>query len=146
MTVTRRLRWRDRIEPETTGVVFWASFTYNELVDDGFHRVFVNTKVDDGTDIARLMRCFLQEEMNDPKFPRTSERVHMLKHSEGGVKAMCAIMEEYAKEYAEQYAKESDKKTVRHLLQNGVSFELVKASISSLSEKELLEIYNAVRK
>lgn len=109
-------------------------------VDDGFHRIFVNAKVDDGSNLARLMRCFLQEEMNDPKFPRTSERVHMLKHSEGGVNAMCAIMEEYAKEYA----KESDKKMVKQLFKNGASFELVKVSITSLSEKELMEIYNAV--
>lgn len=42
---------------------------------------------------------------------------------------MCAIMEEYA----------------RHFFQNGVSLEIVKASIPNLSEKELLEIYHAVQ-
>lgn len=86
------------------------------------------------------MRCLLQEEMNELKFPKPLERDYMLKHSEGGVKAMCAIMEEYAKEYA----KESDKETARQFFENGASLELVKASIASLSEEELMEIYTAV--
>jgi len=115
------------------------------LVDDGFHRIFVNTKVDDGTDTARLMKCFLQEEVDDPKFPVTSKRVHMLKHSEGGLKIMCAVMEEYAKEYAKEFAKESDKQTARHLFQNGVSLNIVKASIVRLTEEEIMEIYNSMR-
>ena len=115
------------------------------LVDDGFHRIFVNTKVDDGTDTARLMKCFMQEEVNDPKFPRTSERVHMLKHSEGGLKIMCTVIEEYAKEYAEERIKDADRETVRHLLQNGASLELIKLGFVRLSEEEILEIYNSVR-
>lgn len=110
-------------------------------VDDGFHRIFINAKTDDGTDTARLMKGFLQEEMNDPKFPRISERIHMLKYSEGGATAMCEIMEEYAKEYA----KESEKKIARQFFQNGVGLEIVKASMPDLSEKELLEIYQSVQ-
>lgn len=109
-------------------------------VDDGFHRVFVNTKIDDGTDIARLMKCFLQEEVDDPRFPRISERVAILKHSKGGIQVMCEIMEEYAKEYA----KESDKKTVRQLFENGASLELVRAGFASLTEEELAEIFHSV--
>lgn len=109
-------------------------------VDDGFHRVFVNTKADDGTETAQLMKCFLQEEVNERKFPEFSNRVHMLKHSEGGISKMCAIMEEYAKEYA----KESDRKSAEKLFRNGAGFELVKASIASLSEEELREIYQGV--
>ena len=53
---------------------------------------------------------------------------------------MCAIMEDYAKEYA----KESDKKTAKQLFENGAGFELVKASLTTLSEEELREIYNSV--
>ncbi len=112
------------------------------LVDDGFHRIFVNTKADDGTDTAKLMKCFMQEEVDDPKFPKTSKRVHMLKHSEGGLKIMCTVMEEYAKECV----KESDRQTARHFFQNGASLNLVMASIRSLSEKELREIYEGVKK
>lgn len=58
---------------------------------------------------------------------------------------MCTVMEEYAKEYAKEFAKESDKQTARHLFQNGVSLNIVKASIIRLSEEEILEIYNSVR-
>lgn len=111
------------------------------VVDDGLHRIFVNAKADDGTDTARLMKCFLQEEVDDHKFPEFSNRVHMLKHSEGGISRMCAIMEEYAKEYAEEYAKEVEKKSAENFFRNGVSFGLVKASITNLSEEELQKIY-----
>ena len=45
------------------------------VVDDGLHRIFVNTMVDDGSDKAKLMKCFLQTEVDDPKFPRISELV-----------------------------------------------------------------------
>lgn len=103
------------------------------VVNDGFHRVFVNTKVDDGTDTARLMKCFLQKEVRDSKFPRTSERVHMLKHSERGMKAMCKIMEEYMKDCAREMA--------ILFFRNGASLELVKKSITILSEEEVREIY-----
>lgn len=120
------------------------------LADDGFHRIFVNAKTDDGTDTARLMKCFLQKEVDDPKFPRMSKRVHLLKHSEGGLRIMCAVMEEYAKEYAkeyaEEYAKESDKQTARYLFQNGASLELVKLSMRNLSGEEIQEIYESVHK
>jgi len=87
-----------------------------------------------------LLKCFLPEEADDPKFPRTSKRVHMLKHSEGGLKIMCVVMEEYA----EERIKNADKETVRNLFRNGVSLKAVKASIVRLSEKEILEIYEAV--
>ena len=110
------------------------------IVDDGLRCVFVNTKANDGTDTARLMRCFLQEEVDDHKFPEFSNRVHMLKHSEGGISKMCAIMEEYAKEYA----KESDKKSAEKFFRNGAGFELVRGSLTSLSEEELREIYRGV--
>ena len=31
----------------------------NTVVDDGQHEIFVNTKVNDGSDIAELMQCFM---------------------------------------------------------------------------------------
>jgi len=65
-----------------------------QLVDDGLHEIFVNTTIDDGSDIADLMSCFVKKEVNNPKFPILSKKVAELKSTEGGVPAMSAIMEE----------------------------------------------------
>ena len=73
-----------------------------EKVDDGLERVFVNTAVKDGTTISEYMDCFLQKEIDNAKFPKLTNRVHYLKHEEGGVNAVCEIMRKYSEEVAEK--------------------------------------------
>ena len=41
--------------------------------------MYVNTVIDDGTEIAALMGCFHQEMITDPRFPEIGKRVHYLK-------------------------------------------------------------------
>lgn len=65
------------------------------IVDDGLQVIFVNTEIHDGSEIAELMKCFLQKEIHDEKFPETAKRMAELKTTEGGVGIMCKIMEEY---------------------------------------------------
>ena len=84
-----------------------------EKVDDGLERVFVNTAVKDGTTISEYMDCFLQKEIDNGKFPKLTNRVHYLKHEEGGVNAVCEIMRKYSEEVAEkayQQGEEAGKK------------------------------------
>ena len=69
-----------------------------EFIDDGLHEIFVNTAVDDGSDIADLMSCFTKKEVNNDKFPKLSAEVTRLKTTEGGVSAMCEVMEKYINE------------------------------------------------
>lgn len=66
-----------------------------KVIDDGLHEIFVNTEVDDGTDIADLMSCFIKKEVNNPKFPLLSSEVKRLKETEGGVHAVCEVMQKY---------------------------------------------------
>ena len=73
-----------------------------EKVDDGLERVFVNTAVKDGTTISEYMDCFLQKEIDNAKFPKLTNRVHYLKHEEGGVNAVCEIMRKYSDEAYKQ--------------------------------------------
>ena len=58
---------------------------------------------------------------------------------------MCDLVEQYAKEYAKEYAEEVAEERVKEnalrLFQNGVSYELVRASIPSLSDEDLQAIY-----
>ena len=65
-----------------------------EIADDGIKEIYVNTAIDDGTDIAELMACFKQTEVRNPKFPVLSERIKDCKDTGGGLKPMCKVMQE----------------------------------------------------
>ena len=67
------------------------------VIDDGLHEIFVNTVVNDGTDIAELMSCFTKKEVKSEKFPALTNEVKRLKETEGGVSAVCEIMKMYEK-------------------------------------------------
>ena len=73
-----------------------------DVLDDGLHRVFVNTEIDDGSPIASLMSCFTKKMVNNPSFPKVSERVTELKTTEVGQNAVCAVMEAYEKKAREE--------------------------------------------
>ena len=60
-----------------------------QVVQDGLHEIFVNTAVDDGTDIAELMSCFVKKEIKNSKFPCLSSEMERIKTTEGGLSVMC---------------------------------------------------------
>ena len=72
------------------------------LIDDGSSVIYVNTAVNDGSVISDLMRCFMQKAVNDPRFPRLSERVHQYKNTEKGAAEMCEELERYIDEITEE--------------------------------------------
>ncbi len=75
------------------------------VIHDGLEETFVNAAVFDGTDVAELMQCFMQNTVDNPKFPVFSNEVKHLKETEGGHYKVSEIMERYfAKERAEARA------------------------------------------
>ena len=103
-----------------------------EKVDDGLERVFVNTAVKDGTTISEYMDCFLQKEIDNAKFPKLTNRVHYLKHEEGGVNAVCEIMRKYSEEVAEkayQQGEEADKEIGKEIGQRQANIAAIKNMI-----------------
>lgn len=116
-----------------------------EIQDNGQQEIYVNTKIDDGTDIAELMRIFKESDAYDfEKFPNVSKRKREFKESEGGETEVCELVEMYGRQCAEKATKESAKETAYNLLKNGASYELVKKSIMLLTDEELQEIYHKV--
>lgn len=127
----------------------------SRLLDNGQHVIFVNTKVDDGTEIAELMQCFEQTYVDNPKFPQLSKRVQQFKNSEEVNGGMCELIEnyakeyaaehvaEYAQEYAQEYAKEYAVKQAivfaRKLFEMNLTFEQIRIAISTefLTDEEL---------
>ena len=118
------------------------------VVENGTHEIYVNTAIDDGTEIAKLMQYFKKSAGVHQKFQKLSKRVQYFKESQKGVTEMCELVEEYAKNYAEEYAKKYAEeevkkakiKTALNLLQNGASVELVVKSLPSLSEQFVREL------
>lgn len=66
-----------------------------QSIDDGLHEIFVNTAIDDGSDIAKLMSCFEKKEVKSERFPKLTRRVTELKSTEGGASAVCEVMKRY---------------------------------------------------
>lgn len=86
-----------------------------EVVNNGFYEVYVNTQIDDGSDVAELMKIFKSAEVpENSKFPRVCSGIKNLKVGKGR-DVMCAIVEEYA----EKKAKETAIETASSLLKIG---------------------------
>ena len=62
--------------------------------DDGRHVTYINAEVDDGSDIAKLMKYFKTADPMDMSQGDLSKRVHFLKCRKGGNDVMCAITDE----------------------------------------------------
>lgn len=73
-----------------------------EVVNNGTHEIYVNTKIDDGTEIAEYMQMFKKTVLPDnPKFPRLCEAFKNIKTGMGDG-AMCDLVQAYAEEYANE--------------------------------------------
>lgn len=108
-----------------------------DVVDNGFYEIYVNTEIDDKSDIAELMKIYSSPDLpENSKFPRTCEGIKNLKVGKGRDN-MCAIVEEYAKEQAKQMA-------LRFLRMGKLSVEEIAEGIPSLSVEEIIELQESV--
>lgn len=112
------------------------------VVYNGFQEIYVNTTIDDGSEIAELMQYFKNSTVTHKKFKHLSKRINYFKTVNEGVSEMCELVEEYANKRAEQVKKE----TAENLFHNGVSIEIVTKSIPDLPPEEIMEIYEEVMK
>ena len=114
-----------------------------EIVKDGLERIFVNTEIKDGTELSELMSCFLEKEVDNPKFPEFSKRMRFLKHEKGGLDAVCEVMERYeeiaAKKAAEKATKEASRKANINAVKNMIQFNISKDMILTKYSKEEYE-------
>ena len=117
--------------------------------DNGLQEIYVNTKIDDGSDVAELMRIFTETNAYDfEKFPKVSGRKKQFKENQGGQEKMCDLVENYARECAEEAVKEATKKVAidaaENFFRNGATYELVRKSIRELTDEELESVYKRV--
>lgn len=98
--------------------------------DDGIHVLYVNTAVDDKSEIADLMRYFKTAAPEDDSQGDLSKRVQFLKAEEGGVKSMCEAEERIKAVGREEQAR----KTAFNLFQTGMKISLIAKMIEIDSE------------
>jgi hypothetical protein len=110
-----------------------------EVVDNGFSEVYVNAKVDDGSDVSELMRVFVEDTAYNDKFPNTSERKRKFKESEGGLSDMCEIMEKLAREERAEGERRGKAEIILNMYQNNFTLEQI-ALATSKTPEEIEEI------
>ena len=64
--------------------------------DDGIHRLYFNTAVDDGTDLSKLLQYMANSSAENNGFGALSQAVKHHKIINEGVDSMCKAVEEYA--------------------------------------------------
>lgn len=94
-----------------------------DIVDDGLIRIFVNTEINDGSNISELMSCFTKKKVNNPKFPIFSNRMNFLKNAEGGVNAVCEVMERYEKIAAKKAVEKANIKAIITMIEFNIPKE-----------------------
>ena len=97
----------------------------DDEVDNGYNEIYVNAKIDDGSEVAELMKIFISADIPyNEKFPKICNSIRALKEEKRSDN-MCKIVEEYAKEYAkgERLEGELGLMTVILELKKGISEE-----------------------
>ena len=90
-------------------------------VDDGLHEIFVNASVNDGSNIAELMQCFTQKNLNNPKFKAVTRRFKELKETEGGLTTMCKLMDDIVNEEKQKEKEKVRIELLTNMINNGYS-------------------------
>ena len=113
-------------------------------VENGTHELYVNTKVDDGSDIAQLMQYFKNSNGIHPLFPKLSSQIHYYKETPEGVTTMGDVWEEYADKKVAKQAKEMAiallKKNIMTLAEIA---ELTKLSVEEVNALQQEHLQNA---
>ncbi len=68
--------------------------------------IYVNTKHNDGSEIAELMQCLLEPVVTNPKFPALAKELQAEKGNVRGDESMCKLVEEYAQKRAKEYGEQ----------------------------------------
>lgn len=86
------------------------------------------------------MECYLQEQVDNKKFPLLSKKVWYYKNDEGGKENMCQIVDDYAQERV----LEESLINIKKLFLNGGSLELAINTFENISKETIENIYEEV--
>lgn len=97
--------------------------------DDGIHVLYVNAAIDDGSDIAKLMKYFKTADPEDMSQGELSKWVRFLKCEEGGFEVMCDVSEKIYQDGIQEGIQEGEmekaKKTALNMAQKGFTADMI---------------------
>ena len=106
-----------------------------DKVYNGTQEIYINAEINDDSDIARLMKVFVEDAYYDDKFPAISERKRIFKTTEKGVNEMCEVIE---RNRAEARA-EGRYEIVADMLRDGMNIDTV-ARIAKMTAEQVMAI------
>ena len=109
----------------------------NKPFGDGSHIIYVNSKIQDDTELGRLMHDMNCKDAKDMYYKDLADRVGYYKDVERGENDMCEIMEELYKE--------SEIEIATKLLDKGVSIDIINESLSTLSKETIENLAKKVK-
>ena len=112
---------------------------------DGLREIYVNTKYNDGSEIAELMQCLLEPVVTNPKFPALAKELQAEKGNVKGDESMCKLVEEYGqKQKAEgliegrkEGIKEGREEGRKEGIKEGKTAGILETLVSLVKEKSL---------
>lgn len=97
--------------------------------EDGSHMIYVNSKIQDETELGKLMHDFWCTDADDMHYEILAERVRYFKKEEEGVRTMCKAMEDMRNEALEEGKiegkTEERRKNIQEMLRDHVSVEKI---------------------
>ncbi|MBQ2905764.1 MAG: Rpn family recombination-promoting nuclease/putative transposase [Peptococcaceae bacterium] len=108
----------------------------DKYVENGTHEVYVNTMINDGSDIAELMQYFADSNGYHENFKTVCNRVNYLKHSDKGVQSMSSVIEEYKNKCVQ----EEQLVAAKNMFKEGLPLEVISRVLPSLSSETLLQL------
>ena len=116
----------------------------SEVLDNGTKEIYVNSKIDDGSNIANLMKVFSNDSAyDDERLPKTSARKRLFKTTDEGVNTMCEIIEKNRREAAAEATAKATAETktniVVNLLKMKLSYEDI-AKATQITVDKVMEI------
>lgn len=97
---------------------------------DEAHIIYVNSKMQDSTELGRLMHDLHCKDAKDMYSKVLAERVHELKETEKGVDFMCREMEEIYSEGMEIGERKKAKETVKSLSEMGLAVDKIAKAVN----------------
>ena len=123
-----------------------------DVLDNGYNEIYVNTKVDDGTDVSELMKLFVHSDAYNDKFPKMSERKRLFKEGEEGritmsetlLKMMNDSKTEGIREGIQEGIREGKKEGKKEGIREGVKMlgSLIQKLISENRSSEIEAVVN----
>lgn len=91
--------------------------------DDGIHRLYFNTAVDDGTDLSKLLQYMADSNAENAGFGSLSKAVKQHKIVNEGVDSMCKAVEDYANSRKLEGRLEGKLEDIKNMLKDGLPLE-----------------------